>query len=169
MGNCAFDQLDIADQILASSCLSPPDHTQMSSLIGAVGYVYAISPIGHSPCKIGCAQNINVRLSELQCGAWALLVCEGALAVMSGSAVVLEQAAHKIAARESKRITGEWFEIEPINAIASAILAARILGFSVASPSQLFATLEGERVTQRVSEESERRRSLRIKLGMDPA
>jgi len=74
---------------------------------GAGSFVYVIKPVGHDCVKVGSAEIVSLRMSELQCGAWAPLEVAAAVGVLSGKALVLERAAHKRLL--ANRLTGEWF------------------------------------------------------------
>jgi len=135
----------------------------------SLGYVYIIGFDEPGIVKIGSALSPFTRLLELQCGNPFELKVLAAVSVYSSAPVLIEQAAHKLAA--DSWIRGEWFELDEDEAIAVVLQAARQKRAKVGSAFAAHQRVE-EEARKRIEEletvgEDERRRILRIKLGMD--
>jgi hypothetical protein len=129
-------------------------------------FVYVITPEGHEVCKVGVAVSVPCRLIELQCGAWAKLSCAAVAAVIEGSAIHIEQRAHRILKRKGVHLIGEWFATDPHVAIEGVIQAARELGHTVMSIGALKAQLLEDNRQRVDALEAARRTELRRKLGI---
>jgi hypothetical protein len=80
-------------------------------------YIYIIRPTGRQkPIKVGYASNLRLRFSGLQCDSPKLLTVAGLFAVVGkAQARLLERTVHR--AFETSRMHGEWFMIEPREAL----------------------------------------------------
>ena len=129
-------------------------------------WVYVIQASDTGPVKIGIATDPWHRLDGLQCGSWEQLTLRAAVAIWDGTYAEVEAKAHQLAA--SQRIRGEWFRLEPLDAIACILKAAREIG-SHAVDSVEAKRLWSERHKRDVQESLEQQRLLLCqKLGVDP-
>lgn len=135
----------------------------------SLGYVYIIGFEEPGIVKIGSAISIGLRLMELQCGNPFELHVRAVVSIYEGSPVLVERAAHRLAA--DHHIRGEWFSLTAEDALAVVIKAAR-------NKKAKFGSYAGayEKSMQRpdwegieAQSEAERRRILRRKLGMEDA
>jgi hypothetical protein len=80
-------------------------------------YIYVIRQKGRKkPVKIGYTVNLQARFSSMQCNSPNILTLAGAFAVVGKvDAYFLEQSAHH--EFRAARIYGEWFMIEPREAL----------------------------------------------------
>lgn len=131
-------------------------------------YVYVIQWGDEGPVKIGIAVNPVLRFNELQGANWAELRLTAVIPVF-GSALALEQAAHKVA--EEYKIRGEWFDLAPIEAVSAVLAAAKQIGADVqpVAEAEQRAKADVSWATQQAlqAEEAERRREMRVRLGME--
>jgi len=76
--------------------------------------VYAIGPQEGTPLKIGITKNIANRVSSIQTGHWLKIKCHViAWTSSTDKAVFLEEKCHALLDKAQKRISGEWFTIDP--------------------------------------------------------
>jgi hypothetical protein len=75
----------------------------------AQAYVYVIGTSA-GPKKVGVAEDITQRLTRLQTGNPAPLKCYHSRSVPKCIAAQVERAAHKLLS--TKRVSGEWFDVE---------------------------------------------------------
>lgn len=140
-----------------------------------MGFVYVISPIEGKVAKIGyCRDHLCSRLSTLQTGVWAELEMYAAVGIYGPLARTVEKVAHQLAPKRAKRLRGEWFEMEPGEALEVIVEAAEKAGATSRSVSQCWwhgvtRLVERSEIPEIdvEAEEAERRRVLRKKLGMD--
>ncbi len=149
----------------------PVAHPMAGSIIDphSLGYVYVIGFEEPGIVKIGSAANPGMRLTELQCGNPFELKLLATVSIYSGNPCLVEFAAHRLASQY--RIRGEWFDLSAERAVKIILRAARNAKVSHAAYAAVLAQAEIERTAERVLDDSggdsERRRKLRIKLGMD--
>jgi hypothetical protein len=134
---------------------------------GSEGYVYVIGFEEPGIIKIGAATCLSMRLSALQVGCPFELKLRAAISVYDASPFVVEFAAHKIAKENGSHIRGEWFNLEVDEALQIILDAAR-------SKRVRYGSWHGARMAEEESHKArladadeERRRILRVKLGMD--
>lgn len=136
----------------------------------SLGYVYVIGFEESGVVKIGSASSVAARLRELQCGNPFELRCLGAVSIYEGNPVHVEMAAHRLAAEQ--RIRGEWFLLEAEDAIRTILKAARNLKARFGAAIEAFEDVEAMHAASLApsaheAAEAERRRVLRVKLGME--
>lgn len=83
--------------------------------------VYVIGCTGQ-PIKIGIARDPYKRLADLQVGFPHKLQLYWSVVIAGTAAVTVERAAHKRLA--AKRLNGEWFDVDPDDAIEAIKVAA---------------------------------------------
>lgn len=128
-------------------------------------YIYVIQAGGRGPVKLGYGNNPIWRLIQLQIGSWEELHLRGAVAVIDGDHKALEVAVHKAA--KPKWIRGEWFSLEPLDAIGCILKAAHDIGCFVGTTLDARERTR-ERLLDELGESAERRRlELCRKLGID--
>ena len=129
-------------------------------------WVYVVQASDAGPVKIGLATEPWHRLVGLQCGAWEELTLRAAVAIWDGRYAEVEAKAHELAAKQ--RIRGEWFRLDPLDAIACILKAAREIG-AHAVDSVEAKELWREKHQREVDESYENRRIVMCrKLGIDP-
>lgn len=137
----------------------------------SLGYVYIIGFEESGVVKIGSARSVSGRISELQCGNPFELQCKAAVSIYEGNPVHIEMAAHRLAAEH--RIRGEWFLLEVEDALRIVIKAARNLKARFGAVIEYFEEREAlhraalDDTSAAEAAEEERRRVLRVKLGME--
>ena len=119
--------------------------------------------------KIGAATNPGMRLNELQCGNPFELKLMATVSIYTGNPKLVEYAAHRLA--QKYRIRGEWFELSAERAVKMILRAARNMKVVHAAYAAVLAQADIERraetVADEAGQETERRRKLRVKLGME--
>lgn len=135
----------------------------------SLGYVYVIGFEEADIVKIGSALAPDTRLGELQVGCPFELKILGLVSIHSGSPVLVEKAAHRLA--KPAWIRGEWFELPVDDAIATIIKAARNkkarFTSALAAHERAMADHAETVDRERKQEEDRRRAILRRKLGME--
>ena len=100
-------------------------------------YIYVIQSGDRGPVKIGHGKSPLWRMCQLQIGSWEELHLRAALAVLDGCHKSLEAQVHQMA--KGKHIRGEWFSLEPLDAVACVLKAAHdldcLVGTAVARQS----------------------------------
>ena len=155
---------------MSEGCVTEPlqnflatDHRTFTAVCSA--YIYVIRAGEDGPVKIGVATNPTLRITELQCGSWMDLSFVAVAAVITGLARTAENAAHHVAAEH--RIRGEWFDLEPLEAVSAILAGAAKAGVSVVSLKEYWHRQSILGKAELVSAKIERVRLLRVKLGMD--
>lgn len=87
-------------------------------------FVYVIQWGDDGPVKIGCAAEPSLRLLDLQCGNWRELHLRAA--VPCRDPIYFERLSHALAAKHN--IRGEWFDMNPIEAVEVVITALALRG-----------------------------------------
>ena len=132
-------------------------------------FIYVIQCGECGPVKIGIAGNPLWRLGGLQTGSWEELHIRALVGVIDGDSGAIERRAHGMASR--KRIRGEWFSLEPLDAVACVLKAAHDLGHLVTNLSDAAALWEEAKAAQRRKDSDEydaqRLAALRCKLGIE--
>lgn len=135
----------------------------------SLGYVYVIGFSEPGIVKIGSAVSPGCRLTMLQCGNPFELKLLALVSIYEGNPMLVEYAAHRLA--KEYRIRGEWFELSAERAVKVVLRAARNLKAKHAAyATVLEQTMADRRVlidAEYKGEDSERRRKLRVKLGME--
>lgn len=171
MNNCALANLSLEDLLLLSESRSPIVRMRPSRILEIEAYVYVVIPETEGVCKIGVAEDLAFRISGLQVGAWERLSCYSAITIVGADPFKVERLAHKKAEAQAKRLSGEWFAIEPDVATACIIEAAKEIGAAYSSPTRQYVDADIAReLAHRKSvddAEKERRAIMRRKLGMD--
>lgn len=132
------------------------------------GYVYVIQAEPSEPVKIGQAVDPLQRLADLQCAHWKVLSLVAVAGVFDNFGLV-EKRAHKLASRF--RLRGEWFDVSPLEAVEMIAAAARQTG-QVALPLEEATEHAKRRFSSEVRseferDEAERRRLMRVRLGIE--
>lgn len=100
--------------------------------------VYAVGPESGNPIKIGLAENIANRVSGIQTSNWVKLKCHlAAWTPGPAYAKMLEANCHKLLDKASKRISGEWFDINPEWAAKVIAHCAEDLGIKTLSHREM--------------------------------
>lgn len=130
--------------------------------------VYVIQSGEGGPVKIGTSTDVQFCLNELQTANWLDLRLSG-IVFPQRNAITLEKRAHKIAG--AYRIRGEWFDLEPVDAVACILVAASQLALpttNLQTASEVLAAQAHQDGVLRMRASKERhRRELRMRLGMD--
>lgn len=137
---------------------------------GLAGFVYVVAAGGQPYVKIGIAGHLPSRLSSLQTGNFADLSIAAAVAVYEVNPEAVEMLAHAYAGETHRRARGEWFEMEPAQAVECILRAVDFLGVTHRTMRGCWdhgvATAAG--MTPSTEDlEAERRRTLRVKLGIE--
>lgn len=130
----------------------------------SLGYVYIIGFDEPNLVKIGSATCVGSRLAGLQSGNPYRLRLHYAVSIYEGNRIAIERGAHAIA--KDCCVLNEWFRLAPADALEIVIKAARnkkakFGAYALAYEATRLPPIDKE------AEEVERRRRLRIKLGMD--
>jgi hypothetical protein len=128
----------------------------------SLGYVYIVGFSERGIVKIGSAVNMMVRLRDLQCGNPFALKLRALVSIYEGSPAIIEFAAHRLA--REHHIRGEWFRLDHEEALRIVIKAARDKKAKFGAYAKAFEKNNGP---QGAEADEERRRKLRIKLGME--
>ena len=139
----------------AANCDTPSDFS----------YLYVIQCGTCGPIKLGFAGNPVWRLGDLQCGSWEELHLRAVVAVLDGDHAAIERMAHSLAS--AKRIRGEWFSLEPLDAVACVMRAAHELGHLIGTIDDARQQRKEIMLAELDASERERVRILRQKLGID--
>lgn len=150
------DYLEIGNQLPIAGQATDPR---------SLGYVYVIGFARNDIVKIGSATCPQSRLLSLQCGNPFELRVLGLVCVYEGSAFEIEHAAHKVAS--SRRIRGEWFAMEPHEAVEAIIKAARNMKAKFGAYSVERRRIDAEYDAEISNREDQRRANMRRKLGID--
>jgi hypothetical protein len=130
------------------------------------GYVYIIGFDEGNFVKIGQARCISTRIDALQCGIPYRLKLQAAVSVYSHEPWEIERAAHKLLA--DVREHSEWFAIDAVTALIAVLKAARDKKAKFGSWAARLREFEQvDHAAIREAEEEERRRVLRVRLGME--
>jgi len=90
--------------------------------------VYLIGPKMGWPTKIGIAEHVSSRLTDLQVSHWSELVIHSAwLCASSGEARKVEKASHETLNGDGKRMRGEWVDVRPADATEVVEFCARTM------------------------------------------
>ncbi len=92
------------------------------------GYVYVIQWGEDGPVKIGQAIDPMSRMGELQVANWMELRLAAVVPIF-GALTLVEKTSHRLAI--AHLLSGEWFDLEPLEAISYILAAAEICGHSV--------------------------------------
>lgn len=130
-------------------------------------FVYVVQSGEDGPVKIGSARKPSARKDSLQTANWQELHLRAVVPV--SSCAYVEKVAHTLADRHN--IRGEWFDLEPLQAI-EIIISAAVLGGRMPKPlDKLVSELKvaSGRVSRKSpsKEDEDRRAKLRHKLGID--
>lgn len=105
-----------------------------------IAVVYVVSCRGEGPCKVGITSDISLRVRDLQTSNWQPLFVSAARPVVdadrarsyssyraaySASARKLEKLAHSKLEDLGLRLMGEWFDVEPSDAIELLVKIGR--------------------------------------------
>ena len=138
-------------------CLVKPEH--LRDLYRVPGFVYVIQWGDDGPVKIGQAINPISRMAELQVANWMALRLAAAVPVI-GPLTPIEKSAHRLAIVHL--LSGEWFDLEPIEAVEFILAAADLCDRTVYPFEETVRLLkENERIKIRAqwdAEKIERRR-----------
>jgi hypothetical protein len=134
------------------------------------GYVYVVQWGDAGPVKIGQAIDPRLRLAELQCANWNELRLVAVVPfVKEGMAQIIEPAAHALAGEY--RLRGEWFDLEPIEAISAVLAAAKHCNIEVWPLVESVARCKLARKealhSQLQAEDEANRQRLRVQCGWD--
>lgn len=132
----------------------------------SLGYIYVIGFSEPGIVKIGSSKSVASRIAELQCGNPFELFLKAAVSVYEGQLDLLEFAAHRLAS--PARIRGEWFELEPEEAVPIILKAARNKKYKVGSFLEAFNANTTSSVDH-AAIDAERRRLMRIRMGIEDA
>lgn len=92
------------------------------------GFVYVIQWGKEGPVKIGQAVDPNSRLRDLQTANWNRLFLAAAVPII-GDLTPVEKLAHRLAVEHM--LIGEWFDLDPIDAVEYILDAAYQCGQTV--------------------------------------
>lgn len=133
----------------------------------SMGYVYVVGFDEPGVVKIGSGTCLSMRLASLQTGCPFELYLRAAVSIYDASPFVVEYAAHQIAKSLGTHIRGEWFNLEVDEAIQVVLDAARSKRVKYGSWHNARKNADEDNAKLVADAESERRRILRVKLGMD--
>lgn len=98
----------------------------------AVSHVYVIGPDG-GPFKIGVANDVDIRLRQIQVSQAEPLHIKYRQPVLASSRYVVEKHAHALLS--SHRLKGEWFGVPALAAIDAVVKAANDVGGGTLMPA----------------------------------
>lgn len=133
-----------------------------------IGFVYIIQAGDDGPVKIGSAQAPSFRRGELQVGNWQELHLRAVIPAMQSG--YIESMAQVLAG--ARHIRGEWFDLEPIEAVKFVLTAAITAGID---PKPLKIAVEQFEPFERSKSgktfpdqhDLDRQARMRVKLGID--
>ena len=133
----------------------------------SMGYVYVVGFEEPGVVKIGSGTCLSMRIASLQTGCPFELHLRAAVSIYDATPFVVEYAAHEIAKGMDTHIRGEWFNLEVDEALQVILDAARSKRVKYGSWHGARKAADEAHAQSLVDAEEERRRILRIKLGMD--
>lgn len=100
--------------------------------------VYLVGPRDAGPVKVGLAKDLKSRLGSIQTSNWTEIFILG-VAWFRGRklAARTESEAHRILDKDSKRIRGEWFDVDAGRAMNAIEIAANNLKIETYTDEQM--------------------------------